>query len=177
VEGSEDSPETGLSRESLFVVAIFQIGHLRRNCLGRGLEEVSEDTTLHRDIGDLEGEVDSTWAGCRFPMTESTPSPERDDTISGKLNFYCPALYNSLSLWEKEELNASMLLKNLLSSVEFPSGVVKENLVINPLGSSSLPDNDIPSSGGLGGSSSLPTCVRGVLPVLESQLPRPESLV
>jgi hypothetical protein len=62
----------------------------------------------------------------------------------------------------------SLLLKNILPFVEFPSWFFKENLVINPLGSSSLPDNVTPSSGGLGDSSSLPTGRSGFLSVLES---------
>jgi hypothetical protein len=34
--------------------------HLRSTCMGRGEDEVSEDTTLHRDLGDLEDEVVSS---------------------------------------------------------------------------------------------------------------------
>jgi hypothetical protein len=70
-------------------------GHLRNTCMGREEEEISEDTTLHRDLGDLEDEVASIGVDYCVPPLESTPSPERDDTFMGKLSFYCPTLYNT----------------------------------------------------------------------------------
>jgi hypothetical protein len=151
--------------------------HLRRDCSGWDAEEISEDTTLHKDNGDLAFEVDSAWVGTRYPSIESLHSSERDDLISGKLKLHCPSLYDSLTLWEKEELNASLLLKNVFSSVEVPSGVVKKVPVNDPLGFVSLFNSVTPSSRGKGESSILPPGCLGILPVLETLSTRPPSLV
>jgi len=91
-------------------------GHLRRNCMGRCEDdEVSKDTALHRDLGDFEEEGNSGWTDYRLPLTESPYSSERDVTITSKLQYYFLVLFNSLSLMEKDELNASPLLNLLLS--------------------------------------------------------------
>jgi hypothetical protein len=85
-----------------------KMGHLRRNYMGRYEEaEVSEDRTLPHDLGNFEEEGNSFWTDCSYPLIESPFSLELDVTITGKLQYYCSVLFNSLSLLEKVELNAS----------------------------------------------------------------------
>jgi hypothetical protein len=75
--------------------------------MGQGEEEVSKDIALHRDLGDLKDEVDSIGVEYCIPPLDSTPSLDRYVTFTSKLSLYCLALYNTLSLMEKEALNSS----------------------------------------------------------------------
>jgi hypothetical protein len=101
-------------------------GHLRRDCSGWVEEEVSEDTTLHRDNGGSSPEADSVWVGTQYFSPEVPSSPEPLDSLSGKLKRHCPALYSSLSLWEKDTLDASIFLKVFISTVAVSSDVDRE---------------------------------------------------
>jgi hypothetical protein len=96
---------------------------LRRECTSWVEEEVSEDTTLHRDNGDSSLEVDLAWVRTQYPSSEIPSSSEQATSLSGKLKLHCPALYASLSSWEKDILNASLFLKNTTSIVAVSSGV------------------------------------------------------
>jgi hypothetical protein len=51
--------------------------------------------------------VDSIGIEYCVPPLDSTTSPDRYVTFTGKLSLYCLALYNTLSLMEKEALNYS----------------------------------------------------------------------
>jgi hypothetical protein len=112
--------------------------------------------------------VVSAGVDYRFPSSEFTPSLDQDVTLTGKLHLYCPALFNSLSLLEKEALNSSPVLNFLHPSVELPSGGGKGFLSLI-LCHSILPVSDSLSSGGLGVTVSKSFCVRSDLPVYVSQ--------
>jgi hypothetical protein len=98
-------------------------------------EEKSEDTLLQEDPPDYMMEVDSLG---EIPVphysTASGPPSESLDSLSGKLSFFCPALYSSLSLWEKEALDNSRWLSHATSVVKGiegglePSGNFREPL-------------------------------------------------
>jgi hypothetical protein len=65
-----------------------ETGHLRKTCKGRVEEEISENTALHRDWRENDEEVNSTGLDYDFSQKESSPSPERLDTLSGKLSLF-----------------------------------------------------------------------------------------
>jgi hypothetical protein len=51
---------------------------------------------------------------------------EQLDTLSGKLKFYCPALFSSLSSWERDTLDASCWLGSYTSKAACPSVLDRE---------------------------------------------------
>jgi hypothetical protein len=125
-------------------------GHLRRECTGWVEEEVSKDTTLHKDNGDSSLEVDSTWVGTQYSSPEIPSSSEQVVSLSSKLKCHCPALYASLSLWEKDTLNASLFLKNTTSTVAVSSGVDRMATKPISLGSGCHEDSETFPFGGRG---------------------------
>jgi hypothetical protein len=48
------------------------------------------------------------------------------DTLSGKLKLHCPALFSTLSLWERDILDASCFLQNYTSKYEVSYDVDKD---------------------------------------------------
>jgi hypothetical protein len=97
--------------EYLFAVAdCHETGHLRKTCKGRVEEEISKNTALHRDWREFDEEVNSFGQELDYMQKEYSSSPERLDTLSGKLSRLCPTLYNSLTLMEKVLLDSSSLV-------------------------------------------------------------------
>jgi hypothetical protein len=94
-----------------------QMGHLRRDCTGKEVEEVSENTELQRDPPEYMDEAESF--GCTDHHTGLSTSHWREDhsTLMGKLQSLCPSLFSSLTYWEKEALNTSNWLTSSTSSL------------------------------------------------------------
>jgi hypothetical protein len=63
-----------------------ETGHLRKTCKGRVEEEISENTALHRDWREIDEEVNSFGQELDYMQKEYSSSPERLDTLSGKLS-------------------------------------------------------------------------------------------
>jgi hypothetical protein len=81
--------------------------HLLRDCSGKVSEEKSEETLLQEDPPDYMMEVDS-MGEIPFHSLSKTWSPSVTlNSLSNKLNFFCPSLFSSLNLWEKEALDTS----------------------------------------------------------------------
>jgi hypothetical protein len=93
-------------------------GHLQRDCNGKLSEENSEDTMLQEDPPDYMMEVDSLGEIPSHCSTETGPPSETLDSLSGKLNLFCPAFYSSLTLWEKEALGNSGWLSRATTVVK-----------------------------------------------------------
>jgi hypothetical protein len=106
---------------------------------------------LHRDLEDCEEEGNSGWIDCMIPRNRVTMMSDIDVTISGKLQHYCPVLFNSLTLLEKAELDNSPLLNSLFSQVKDPCGGREGGSYSCTLPSLSLPINDLSKSGGSDG--------------------------
>jgi hypothetical protein len=123
-------------------------GHLRRNCSGRfDDEDVSEDTTLHKDLVDSEEEGLSTWNDHSIPRTSTSLSLPLEMFVTGKLQLYYPTLYYSLSLMEKSMLNASPIFLSLLTSEEPLPGKGLDDLTNSTIPPTSLSKPSLLCSG------------------------------
>jgi len=140
-------------------------------------EEVLEDMTLHIDNGGSSHEDDSTWVGTQYTSMEIPSSSEQVFSLFFKLKRHCPALYASLSLWEKDTLNASLFLKNITSTVAVSSGVDRMATEPITMGSGYHEDSETFPFGGRGVNTSNPTMCLGTLPVLEVQSIQSPTLV
>jgi hypothetical protein len=100
-----------------------QTGHLRKDCTciyGALVEEDSSKDTPVDDYSPLmDAQEPGDYSGLR---TEESPEPA-DTTFIGKLKFYCPSLYFSLSSWERDHLDSVFLWICYTSQ-----GWVRENL-------------------------------------------------
>jgi hypothetical protein len=80
-------------------------GHLRRDCtfvLGSLEEDISSDEALGDTVTQMVEESDTL----DYPGLSSEDSPSvQDTTFVGKLKFFFPKLYFSLSSWERDHLN------------------------------------------------------------------------
>jgi hypothetical protein len=113
-----------------------QTGHLRRDCVGKEAEDISENTELQRDPPDYMDEADSL--GCENLHTRDAPSQQQEcrSTLTGKLQSLCPSLFSSLTHWEKEALNNSNWL--LSSTTSGPRRPDKDKDPTDPLPPSSF---------------------------------------
>jgi hypothetical protein len=105
-----------------------QTGHLRRDCKGKLMEDLSEDSELQRSPPAYT-EVDASLDFLHESLGVSSSSLlEPDSSLSGKLQSLCPLLFKSLSCEEKEAINNSeWLLANTLSKKSIP-GAYSQNL-------------------------------------------------
>jgi hypothetical protein len=102
------------------------IGHLQRDCSGFVEEEVLEDTTLHREFQDSSPEADFYGTRTFHFAPEVSSQSESLEMLTGKLKYHCPALFSTLSLWERDTLDASDWLKNSTSKVGVSTAVDRE---------------------------------------------------
>jgi hypothetical protein len=101
-------------------------GHLRRSCLGKDLNEPTEDDDLLLNPPEYVDE-DPSLSFLEVP-SEPLPPPSFGQCVSfsDKIKQHCPLLFNSLSDTEKEALNNSLWLssstcaKNTLLESELP---------------------------------------------------------
>jgi hypothetical protein len=92
-----------------------QMGHLRRDCKGKLLEDLSEESELQRSPPAY-CETDASLDFLNESLGGSAPPLlEPDTSLSGKLLLLCPLLFNSLTCEEKEAINTSeWLLENTM---------------------------------------------------------------
>jgi hypothetical protein len=83
-------------------------GHLRNNCTF--IQGLSEDNgTSDEEFGDTVSRmVDDYGEAETLTLSLEDNSEEKDTSFVGKLKFFCPSIFNSLSLWERELLNKDL---------------------------------------------------------------------
>jgi hypothetical protein len=98
--------------------------HLRRDCMGKVSEDLSEDFELQRSPP-LYTEDDASLNFLQETSgASSSPQLEPDSSLTSKLKALCPLLFNSLSIEEKEALNnPNWLLANTLSKTTKPESL------------------------------------------------------
>jgi hypothetical protein len=76
-------------------------------CVGKEVDDLSEDTLLQRDPPDYMDEADSLGSETIHYGADLWSQQETLSTLTGKLQRLFPSLYSTLSLWEKEALDNS----------------------------------------------------------------------
>jgi len=97
------------------------MGHFRRDCKGKLMEDLSEDFELQRSPPAYT-EDDASLIFLKETSGVSTaPQHEPESSLTGNLQALCPLLFKSLSSEEKLAINYSdWLLTNTLSKTSLP---------------------------------------------------------
>ena len=114
------------------------MGHLRFDCVGKEVDDLSKNTLLQRDPPNYMDEADSLGCETLNYGADLWHQQETLSTLTGKLQRLCPSLYSTLSLWEKEALDNSHWLHSSTSFDKRQLGGEKDTTNPVPPSSSGL---------------------------------------